>query len=210
VFENSNGHKRKPSTERPLNMLEVFSTGQVARICRASQRTVTAWIDSGQLAGYRLPRGRPSPMPTSDSRRVTRTALVAFMRAHGIPLNVLETASILTVGTGAGLCASLAELLPGWAFYPAHTGFEAGVLAEQLHHDTVVIDCLLGRSEALGVCVSLRRNPTHAGTLIIALANEDEDCPLSLTEAGFDEVLKRPFDVALLAERIAARKASAT
>jgi DNA-binding response OmpR family regulator len=39
-------------------------------------------------------------------------------------------------------------------------------------------------------------------TLIIGLAGEDEVAPEKLIEAGFSEVFKKPFDVALLAERI--------
>ena len=39
-------------------------------------------------------------------------------------------------------------------------------------------------------------------TLIVALASEDEAAPETLVNYGFNESFKKPFDVALLAERI--------
>ena len=38
--------------------------------------------------------------------------------------------------------------------------------------------------------------------LIVALASEDEANPEGLTNYGFNESFKKPFDVALLGERI--------
>ena len=60
----------------------------------------------------------------------------------------------------------------------------------------------LGRSEAIQITSNLRKNPAYETTLIIGLASEDEAAPEKLTEYGFSEVFKKPFDVALLGERI--------
>lgn len=60
----------------------------------------------------------------------------------------------------------------------------------------------MGRSEVLKIVINLRHNPTYEETLIIALTNEDEQFPDNLVNLGFSEVFKKPFDVALLAERI--------
>lgn len=60
----------------------VYTTGQIARICKVSPRTVKNWIDSGKLKGYKL--------PSSGDRRVTRESLVHFMKAHEFPLERLS------------------------------------------------------------------------------------------------------------------------
>ena len=52
------------------------------------------------------------------------------------------------------------------------------------------------------IAQNLRRNPAYEATLIIALASEDEAAPEGLTKYGFSEAFKKPFDIALLAERI--------
>ena len=84
----------------------------------------------------------------------------------------------------------------------ANSGFEAGIQAESFHPDTIIIDLALGRSEAIQITANLRRNPTYETTLIIGLASEDEAAPEKLSEHGFSEAFKKPFDIALLAERI--------
>ncbi len=60
----------------------------------------------------------------------------------------------------------------------------------------------MGRSEALQIASNLRKNPAYEQTLIIAPASEDEANPEGLTAYGFNEAFKKPFDVALLGERI--------
>lgn len=65
----------------------MFTTHQVARVCHVSDRTVKNWCDRGTLEGYRLP---PGPGEKYGPRRVTRAALVKFLKANGMPLGVLE------------------------------------------------------------------------------------------------------------------------
>ena len=38
--------------------MKVFTTGQVAKICKVAPRTVSKWFDSGRLKGYRIPDHR--------------------------------------------------------------------------------------------------------------------------------------------------------
>lgn len=63
-------------------MLKVYSTGQVAKICGVSPRTVGKWFDSGRLKGYRI--------PGSQIRRIPREHLIKFLKEHGMPLGDLE------------------------------------------------------------------------------------------------------------------------
>ena len=56
----------------------VLSTGQVAKFCNASTRSVYKWFDSGLLKGYIL--------PASKDRRVPLIELESFMRLHNIPI----------------------------------------------------------------------------------------------------------------------------
>lgn len=66
---------------RTIEETDVYTTGQVARLCRVAPRTVSDWFDSGRLKGYRL--------PGSKDRRIPRENLVAFMKANGMPLREL-------------------------------------------------------------------------------------------------------------------------
>lgn len=183
-----------------MAMKKVFTTGQVAKICKVAPRTVSKWFDSGRLKGYRI--------PGSQDRRIPRDHLIRFLKEHHMPLGDLEEENlhkILIIGGEKLFNERIQELLPeadDYKYEYAHSGFEAGILAESAHPDTIIIDLALGRSEALQIATNLRRNDAYESVLIVALAAEDEADPDGLTQYGFNEVFKKPFDVALLAERI--------
>jgi excisionase family DNA binding protein len=181
-------------------MKKVFTTGQVAKICKVAPRTVSKWFDSGRLRGYRI--------PGSQDRRIPREHLIRFLKEHGMPLGELEEESwhkILIIGAEKLFIDRLKEILPedeDFKYEIANSGFEAGIQAESFHPDTIVIDLAMGRSEALQIAQNLRRNPHYEHTLIVACASEDEPNPENLVTFGFNESFKKPFDVALLGERI--------
>ena len=181
-------------------MKKVFTTGQVAKICKVAPRTVSKWFDSGRLRGYRI--------PGSQDRRIPREQLIRFLKEHGMPLGELEEEEwhkILVIGAEKIFIDRLQELLPesdDFKYEIANSGFEAGIQAESFHPDTIVIDLSLGRSEAIQIAQNLRRNPQYETTQIIGLASEDEAAPEKLTEYGFSEAFKKPFDIALLGERV--------
>jgi two-component system, OmpR family, response regulator RpaA len=181
-------------------MKKVFTTGQVAKICQVAPRTVSKWFDSGKLRGYRI--------PGSQDRRIPRDQLIRFLKENGMPLGALEEEGwhkILIIGAEKLFIGRVQELLPedeDYKYEVANSGFEAGIQAESFHPDSIIIDLAMGRSEALQIAQNLRRNPQYEQTLIVALASEDEASPEALLGYGFNEFFKKPFDVALLAERI--------
>ncbi len=68
--------------ERDNLMKTIYTTGQVAKICKVAPRTVSKWFDSGRLRGYRI--------PGSQDRRIPREHLVKFLKTHGMPYVDLE------------------------------------------------------------------------------------------------------------------------
>ena len=103
--------------------MKVFTTGQVAKICKVAPRTVSKWFDSGRLKGYRI--------PGSQDRRIPREYLIKFLKEHGMPLGDLEDeamAKVLIVAQDQVLIENLKrELPPEKAFKVAvaASGFEA-------------------------------------------------------------------------------------
>jgi two-component system response regulator RpaA len=181
-------------------MKKVFTTGQVAKICKVAPRTVSKWFDSGRLRGYRI--------PGSQDRRIPREHLIKFLKEHNMPLGELEEEGwhkILIIGAEKLFIDRIQEMCPeddDYKYELANSGFEAGIQAESFHPDTIIIDLALGRSEALQIAANLRRNAQYEQTLIVALASEDEANPEGLSDHGYSEAFKKPFDIALLAERI--------
>jgi excisionase family DNA binding protein len=181
-------------------MKKVFTTGQVAKICKVAPRTVSKWFDSGRLKGYRI--------PGSQDRRIPREQLIRFLKEHGMPLGELEEEEwhkVLLIGTEKLFNDRIKEILPedeDYKFQYANSGFEAGMLAGNFQPDTIIIDLGLGRAESIQIVARLRNDETHTATLIVGLASEDEAAPEQLLQHGFNDVFKKPFDVALLGEKI--------
>jgi excisionase family DNA binding protein len=179
--------------------MKVFTTGQVAKICKVAPRTVSKWFDSGRLKGYRI--------PGSQDRRIPREYLIRFLKEHGMPLGDLEDeamAKVLLVGQDQVLIENLKQKLPldrSFKVAVAASGFEAGIQAEGFHPDCIIVDFSIGRVEALQICQNLRRNPEYVDTILIALL-PDDGSSISFDRSSINETFKKPFDAALLAERI--------
>ena len=180
-------------------MKKVFTTGQVAKICKVAPRTVSKWFDSGRLRGYRI--------PGSQDRRIPREHLIKFLKEHGMPLGELEEEGlhkILIIGADKLFIDRIKELLPesdDFKYELANSGFEAGIQAESFHPDCIIVDFSIGRTEALQICQNLRRNTEYAETILIALLPDDGNAT-SFDRSSINETFKKPFDSALLAERL--------
>ncbi len=151
--------------------MKVFTTGQVAKICKVAPRTVSKWFDSGRLRGYRI--------PGSQDRRIPREYLIKFLKEHGMPLGDLEDeamAKVLIVAQDQVLVENVKRELPlerSFKVAVAASGFDAGIQAESFHPDCIIVDFSIGRTEALQICQNLRRNSEFADVILIALLPDD-------------------------------------
>lgn len=123
-----------------------------------------------------------------------------------MPLGELEDEAmgkILLVGAESAIRSSLNEMMgiDDFKIECAQSGFEAGIQAESLHPDCVVIDFAMGRQEALLIAANLRRNPEYGETILIGLLSDDDNA-IGFDRTIFNETFRKPFDSALLAERI--------
>ena len=179
-------------------MKTIFTTGQVAKVCKVAPRTVSKWFDSGRLRGYRI--------PGSQDRRIPREHLIRFLKEHGMPLGELEDEAmgkVLLVGVDPTIRAGVVDMLDSddYKVDSAMSGFEAGIQAESLHPDCVIVDFGMGRSEALMIAQNLRKNGEYSETVLIALLTDDDNAS-GFDRTIFNETFRKPFDTGLLAERV--------
>ena len=123
-----------------------------------------------------------------------------------MPLGELEDEAmgkILLVGSDLLTRSSLNEMISNDDFKIeiAASGFEAGIQAESIHPDCVVVDFVMGREEALMIAQNLRKNSAFADTVLIGLLSDDDNAS-GFDRSVFNETFRKPFDAALLAERI--------
>ena len=181
-------------------MKTVFTTGEVAEICGISQQTVIRWIDSGRLKGYRVPGSR--------FRRVTREALIDFMRANKIPLERLESGKVrvLVVDDDAAIVEMLKDLLTRdgrFEVRSAANGFDAGAMTKEFRPDILLLDYMLPDINGNVVCQRIRSDPNLAHTKIIIVSGAVSATEIEqLRAAGADEFVKKPFDIDKLISRM--------
>src|SRR5687767_4697500 len=124
--------RREPRPTRPRSAMEtpereVFTTGEAARICNVTIKTVIRWFETGELKGYKIPGSR--------DRRIPRDNLVDFMTRHGMPLRGLEKEArrkrILIVDDEADIVDVLRRFFTDLDVYEIETatnGYTAGAL----------------------------------------------------------------------------------
>jgi excisionase family DNA binding protein len=190
--------------EEAMREKDVFTVGEVAKICGLSVSTVVKWFDSGRFKGYR--------MPDRGDRRIFREDLMRFIKENGIPLRDCGGSvkyRVLLVAVDATFDRLLRESLSrieDYRFEVALSVFEFGALVFSLQPDAIVLDFSLGRRESIEIVSSLRKDDAYADTLIIGLASEDEAEPEQLLQYGFNVVFKKPLDIAIIAKRIEIEK----
>ena len=178
---------------------KIYTTGQIAKICKVSPRTVSKWFDSGKLPGYRI--------PGSLDRRVTRQQLVSFCTYYGFPLADLEMDTVqrvLCVGVGPVLCQQLIEILPDGecALLQVNSPFAAGYEFLRYNPQTIILDFSLSRGECQSIAWQVKHLRRDECIQVIGLTSEDECHIGSLLESGFTDCLIKPVDAVVLAKLI--------
>ena len=163
---------------------DIFTTGQVAQICKVAPRTVTKWFDTGRLKGYRIPGGR--------DRRIPAAELIRFMKMYNMPTDQLEhdKVRILIIDSDWQMANSLAEALrknPSFVVETANSGFDAGLIAQKLEPHVIFINLMASDIDADHICKNVRKNPELGATKVVALAEG-----LKQNEAG--AVLNKGYD----------------
>jgi two-component system, OmpR family, response regulator len=179
---------------------QVFTTGEVAEICKVSQQTIIRCFDSGKLQGFRV--------PGSKFRRIPRESLMEFMKDNDIPLDLLDSGKrrILVVDDDPAIVEILQDVLERDGRFEVkvtNTGYEAGILTQSFNPDLLLLDYLLPDINGNIVCKTIRENSAFSHMKIIfvsGVVNPDE--VEQLMKSGADDFIKKPFDVEKLIARI--------
>jgi len=179
---------------------QVLTTGQVARICKVAPRTVSKWFDTGALRGYRI--------PGSKDRRIPLQQLLRFMKAHGMPLDELETGQtrILIVDADHDLTGLLQQALVATNQYEARIAestFEAGALTEQFRPHVLLVSLDLAGIDGRALARFFAGRAELGGVRLIgtspALTDADRQ---TFLQQGFHQLLAKPFNIRDLTEAI--------
>ena len=175
------------------------TTGDVARICQITKRTVIQWIDSGKLQGYRI--------PGSKHRRVAAGSLQRFLRTYRIP----DYASavryrILVVDDDADLQELLKDALrERYDVETASTALEAASRLPLFQPDLILLDIRLPDCSGFQVCRHFQGYKQQRSVPILTMsAYGSEIDPLEVRRSGADAFLPKPLRMGDLKKRIEA------
>jgi excisionase family DNA binding protein len=173
---------------------EVLTTGEVARLCHVTIRTVIKWFEKGHLKGYKIPGSR--------DRRFARADVLNFMKEHGIPLADRDSdptarRRILIVDDEEAVVTILEEYLRQIGMFDwqvARNGYEAGLKTRSFHPHLLMTDYNLGDITGVQVAESIRNEPELADLKIVVFSGfVSETEALQLKARGVDEFLRKPF-----------------
>lgn len=185
----------------PSAAKEVYTTGEAAEVCKVSQQTIIRCFDAGRLGGFRV--------PGSKFRRITREALLKFMKDNSIPLDNLDTGrkKVLVVDDDAEIVELFVDVLSRdgrFEVKTAATGYDAGVLTQEFMPDLMILDYMLPDINGNVVCQTVRNNAKfeHMKIIIVSgVVNQDEIN--DLLKAGANDFVKKPFNIEKLVDRMA-------
>ena len=188
------------ATPADLRKKQVFTTGEAAEVCKISQQTIIRCFDAGRLSGFRVPGSR--------FRRIPRDELIRFMKANGIPTDLLEGGKkkVLVVDDDEQIVELFVDVLSRdgrFEVKTATTGYDAGLLSADFRPDLMILDYMLPDINGNKVCQTVRANPDLSSMKVIIVSgvvNQDE--VEELLKAGADDFVKKPFNLEKLMSRI--------
>lgn len=187
---------------RPAKRRAFYTTGDIARLCQVTKKTVINWIDSGKLNAYRIPGGR--------HRRVTAADLATFMKGYGIPNleRLLPRRRILVVDDDPDFAGLLEDALRDrYDVLTAATALEAATRMEEFQPDLVLLDVRLPDVSGLEVCRHFLkgRSGGRAPAIFVMSAYGRELERDALNRSGADIFISKPVSIADLRRRIRGR-----
>lgn len=170
----------------------VYTTVDLAKVCRVSLRTVIRWVDEGKLSSFRTPGGH---------RRVREQDLLKFLDHYQIPFTIKpsgETKKILVVEDKRMLEGLLKQILRRSSdtheIFVARDLYETGIKIGLLRPDLVLLGAIPKGREIVRFCKSLRKIPEAKDTKIIVLSSTvTGDRMQELLSLGVHAVIDKPY-----------------
>jgi excisionase family DNA binding protein len=176
---------------------EIFSTGELASVCKVTKHTIIAAIDKGDLKASRTPGGH---------NRIRRRDALAFMRKHNF-LQEEVAKKILVVDDEDFIREVMEQIFEedGYGIYHASSGYEAGKLAERIRPDLILLDILLPDIDGREVSRHIREEDFGKECRILAVTALKEPGEVAeILAAGIDDHIAKPFRIDVLREKVEA------
>lgn len=178
---------------------DTLTTGEAAKWCGVSFRTVLRWIERGELAAYKLP-GR-------GDARIKIDDFVEFLNRNQMPVPAeLERAHraprVLVVDDEQEITQLIARAMAdeGYEVAVVHDGFSAGAKLATFEPDLITLDMKMPGLGGLQVIQLIRGLEHAAGVRILVISGMSQQDLDRAIEAGADDALAKPVLITELRE----------
>lgn len=170
-----------------------LTTGEIAKYCHVTYRTVLVWIDEGKLKSYATPGGH---------NRVKVEDFLEFLKKFNMPIpddftGVIKRKKILIVDDDKSMVNAIVRVLKLENRYEidfAFDGFDAGRKLFEFNPDIVLLDIKMPGIDGYEVARRIKSMPYETGIKIIVLsAYFEEDGKEKMLSIGVDACMDKPF-----------------
>lgn len=179
--------------------MKTLTPGEIAQYCDVHQRTVSRWIASGQLKGFKLP-GR-------GNYRVVLADFIEFLQKQRMPVppEFSQATSVLVVDDEVAYQRAILRVLKssGYEVFLAADGFQAGIMLLEEKPSVMTLDLQMPGLDGFEVLKFIRQRPELHHIKILVISGLGLDELEKARAAGADATLAKPFDNALLLNAIA-------
>ena len=173
-------------------MKDMLSTSEAARLLGVAVKSVSNWIDAGDLNAGRTPGGH---------RRIAKRDLVDFLVRQNLPIpRELQTQCKLLIvdddpAFGRFLSEDLQEAYPDCKILVAQDGFSAGeIMADELPN-VVIVDLRMAGMDGFEVCRRIKARPeTQRTAVIMVTAYPSDEVSQQALACGAAACLAKPVD----------------
>ncbi|MBN2711478.1 MAG: response regulator [Planctomycetes bacterium] len=177
-----------------------LSTGDVSKLCKVNISSVNRWIKKGLL--------RASQFGEGGRHRILISDFIAFCRKNNIEvpeeLKYRRAPVALVVEDERDVAAVIRRILQsaGFETHHARSGFEAGILACSIKPDLITLDLRMPGMSGIETLAQVRATEVIQGVKVLVISGMGEDMLQEALRTGADDILRKPFDVNDLLEKV--------
>jgi len=179
----------------------VYTTLDIAKVCRVSLRTVIRWVDEGRLSSFRTPGGH---------RRVKEHDLAGFLTKYNMPFPIQkeqESRKILIMDEQNTMKKILQHLLRRASdeceIVLTENPYEAAIRIGFLQPHLVILAVTELTKDIGTLCKVLRKTPETKGIKVMVLnLSSNALSNKGLLSMGVHSVVVKPFSTNILREQV--------
>lgn len=177
--------------------MQTLKPSEIAQYCDVHQRTVSRWISSGQLKGFKLP-GR-------GNYRVLLTDFLQFLQNQQMPMpsalldadpTLLPAARVLVIDDEPLYRNAIRRVLQskGYVVAEAGDGFQAGVQLGLFQPSVITLDLKMPSLDGFAVLRYIRQQAALAHIHVIVISGLPEPSLQEALALGAAAIFQKPFD----------------